>query len=137
MRFLISPPIRSDIFIFFGIDCTHITCSSEQPSIVSITGSKDSTNTQFSCHVLERNVQKGQIEFEIIKNLYICIADLIRTFLNNTSYLPNKLVFYQIGPDDKSFQKIFDNELSIIQRACRGKYDCSTIESNRQSFLFI
>ncbi|CAF4609600.1 unnamed protein product, partial [Rotaria sp. Silwood1] len=30
------------------------------------------------------------------------------------------LFFYSIGPDDESFQKVFDNELQAIQRACQG-----------------
>jgi hypothetical protein len=45
MRALTLPPTRPDIFMFFGIDCTHTTCSGERPSIVAITGSKDSTQS--------------------------------------------------------------------------------------------
>jgi hypothetical protein len=44
MRALTSPAIRSDVFMFFGIDCTHTTCSRERPSIAAIIGSKDSTS---------------------------------------------------------------------------------------------
>ncbi|CAF5166194.1 unnamed protein product, partial [Rotaria sp. Silwood1] len=44
MRALASPSARSDVFMFFGIDCTHITCSRERPSIAAIIGSKDSTS---------------------------------------------------------------------------------------------
>ncbi len=51
MRALISPSIRSDIFMFFGIDCTHVTCSRERPSIAAIIGSKDSTSL-FLFHLL-------------------------------------------------------------------------------------
>ena len=45
MRALTSPSGRSDVFMFFGIDCTHVTCSRERPSIAAIIGSKDSTSS--------------------------------------------------------------------------------------------
>jgi hypothetical protein len=44
MRALSSPLIRTDVFMFFGIDCTHTTCSRERPSIAAVIGSKDSTS---------------------------------------------------------------------------------------------
>lgn len=44
MRALTSSSIRSDVFMFFGIDCTHTTCSRERPSIAAVIGSKDSTS---------------------------------------------------------------------------------------------
>ena len=47
MRALTSPSIRSDVFMFFGIDCTHVTCSRERPSIAAVIGSKDSTSSSF------------------------------------------------------------------------------------------
>jgi hypothetical protein len=45
IRALSSPSIRSDVFMFFGIDCTHTTCSRERPSIAAVIGSKDSTSS--------------------------------------------------------------------------------------------
>lgn len=44
MRALTLPSARTDVFMFFGIDCTHVTCSRERPSIAAIIGSKDSTS---------------------------------------------------------------------------------------------
>ncbi len=44
MRALISPSVRTDIFMFFGIDCTATTCSRERPSFAAVIGSKDSTS---------------------------------------------------------------------------------------------
>jgi hypothetical protein len=44
MRALTSSSVRGDVFMFFGIDCTHVTCSRERPSIAAIIGSKDSTS---------------------------------------------------------------------------------------------
>ncbi len=54
MRALTSPSARNDVFMFFGIDCTHITCSRERPSIAAIIGSKDSTSTQYAGRVLQQ-----------------------------------------------------------------------------------
>ncbi|CAF4649051.1 unnamed protein product, partial [Rotaria sp. Silwood1] len=76
MPALKSPSARSDIFMFFGIDCTHITCSQVRPSIVAVVGLKDSTNTQYAA----------------------------------------------LGLDDGSFEKVLDNELRAIQRACQELY---------------
>ncbi len=138
MRALTSPSARSDIFMFFGIDCTHITCSRERPSIAAIIGSKDSTSlfylfnfpfqqiflgTQYAGRVVQQFSPKGKIALEIIKDLHILVGELLREFSNHNTHLPNKLVFYRAGVDDGSFQKVLDNELRAIQRACKGKYD--------------
>ncbi|CAF2543360.1 unnamed protein product [Rotaria sp. Silwood2] len=120
MPALISPLARSNIFMFFGIDCTHITCSHVRPSIVAVVGSKDSTNTQYAARVLQQFPQKGKIAFAIINDLHKYVVELIRVFSNHNSCLPNKLVFYQVGLDDGSFEKMLDNELRAIQRACQG-----------------
>jgi hypothetical protein len=42
-------------------------------------------------------------------------------FANHNSNLPNKLVVYRAGVDDKLFQKVLDTELPAIQQACKGK----------------
>ncbi|CAF1347631.1 unnamed protein product [Adineta ricciae] len=122
MRALTSPSARSDIFMFFGIDCTHITCSRERPSIAAVIGSKDSTSSQYAGRVVQQFSPKGKIALEIIKDLHILVGELIREFSNHNSHLPNKLVFYRAGVDDGSFQKVLDNELRAIQRACTELY---------------
>ncbi|UJR23961.1 hypothetical protein I4U23_026928 [Adineta vaga] len=63
-----------------------------------------------------------KIALEIIKDLHILVGELIREFSNHNSRLPNKLVFYRAGVDDGSFQKVLDNELKAIQRACSELY---------------
>ncbi|CAF0827744.1 unnamed protein product [Rotaria sp. Silwood1] len=95
MHALTSPSARSDIFMFFGIDCKFST--------------------------------EGKIAFAFIKTLHIYIGNLIRVFSNHNSHLPNKLIFYSIGPDDESFQKVLDNELQAIQRACQELYGYNQI----------
>jgi eukaryotic translation initiation factor 2C len=120
MRALTSSSIRSDIFMFFGIDCTHVTCSRERPSIAAVIGSKDSTSTQYAGRVIQQYSPKGKIAVEIIKDLHIYIGELLREFSHHNSRLPNKLVFYRAGVDDGAFQKVLDNEVRAIQRACQG-----------------
>lgn len=122
MRALTSPSARSDVFMFFGIDCTHITCSRERPSVAAIIGSKDSTSTQYSGRVVQQFSPKGKIALEIIKDLHVYVGELLREFSNSNSRLPNKLVFYRAGVDDGSFQKVLDNELRAVQHACREIY---------------
>lgn len=122
MRALTSPSVRSDIFMFFGIDCTHVTCSKERPSIAAIIGSKDSTSSQYAGRVIQQFSPKGKIALEIIKDLHIYVGELIKEFSNRNSHLPNKLVFYRAGVDDGAFQKVLDNELRAIKRACQDLY---------------
>jgi len=122
MRALTSPSARSDVFMFFGIDCTHVTCSRERPSIAAVIGSKDSTSTQYTGRVVQQFSPKGKIALEIIKDLHVLVGELIREFSNHNSQLPNKLVFYRAGVDDGAFQKVLDNELRAIQRACSELY---------------
>jgi hypothetical protein len=61
MRSLTLSSAHNDVFMFFGIDCTHVTCSRERPSIAAIIGSKDSTSTQYAGRVLQQFSSKGKI----------------------------------------------------------------------------
>jgi eukaryotic translation initiation factor 2C len=122
MRALTLPSARNDIFMFFGIDCTHITCSRERPSFAAIIGSKDSTSAQYAGRVVQQFSPKGKIALEIIKDLHVYVGELLTEFSKHNSRLPNKLVFYRAGVDDGSFQKVLDNELRAIQRACQGRF---------------
>lgn len=122
MRALTSPSARSDVFMFFGIDCTHVTCSKERPSIAAVIGSKDSTSSQYAGRVIQQFSPKGKIALEIIKDLHVYVGELIKEFSNRNTNLPNKLVFYRAGVDDGAFQKVLDNELRAIKRACQDLY---------------
>lgn len=70
--------------------------------------------------MIQQYSPKGKIALEIIKDLHIYIRELLREFSQHNSRLPNKLVFYRAGVDDGAFQKILDNEVRAIQRACQG-----------------
>lgn len=54
-RILTATSTDKDIFMFFGIDCTSITCSKERPSIAAIVGSKDSTSFISPCSSLRHD----------------------------------------------------------------------------------
>ena len=43
-RALTSSSTRDDVFMFFGADVTHTTCSRDKPSIAAVIGSTDSTS---------------------------------------------------------------------------------------------
>ena len=70
--------------------------------------------------MIQQYSPKGKIALEIIKDLHIYIRELLCEFSQHNSRLPNKLVFYRAGVDDGAFQKILDNEVRAIQRACQG-----------------
>ena len=95
MRALTSASVRTDVFMFFGIDCTHTTCSRERPSIAAVIGSKDSTSTQYAGRVVQQYSPKGKISLEIIKDLHIYVGELLKEFSQHNPRLPNKLVFIE------------------------------------------
>ncbi len=43
-RALTSSSTKDDVFMFFGADVTHTTCSRDKPSIAAVIGSIDSTS---------------------------------------------------------------------------------------------
>ena len=43
-RALTSSATKEDVFMFFGADVTHTTCSRDKPSIAAVIGSVDSTS---------------------------------------------------------------------------------------------
>jgi hypothetical protein len=44
------------------------------------------------------------------------------------------LVFYRAGVDDGSFQKVLDNELRAIQRACQGNFTLLFVVFTMESY---
>ncbi|CAF2060584.1 unnamed protein product [Rotaria magnacalcarata] len=75
--------------------------------------------TQYADRFVQQYCSKGKISVEVIKDLHIYVRELLHEF----SHLSNKLVFYRAGVDDGSFQKVLDNEVRAIQRACKGNKD--------------
>jgi len=71
--------------------------------------------------IIQQYSPKGKIALEIIKDLHIYVQQLLTEFSHQNSRLPNKLVFYRSGVDDGAFQKVLDNEVKAIQRACQGR----------------
>ncbi|CAF4038008.1 unnamed protein product [Rotaria sp. Silwood2] len=119
-RALTSSSTKDDIFMFFGADVTHTTCSRDKPSIAAVIGSVDSTSTQYASRVGEQYPARGKISLEIIKDLYQMSTDLLKLFAQRNGCFPNKIVFYRDGVDDGHFQKVLDNEIRALQNACKG-----------------
>ncbi|CAF0781179.1 unnamed protein product [Rotaria sp. Silwood1] len=113
---------KDDIFMFFGADVTHTTCSRDKPSIAAVIGSIDSTSTQYASRVSEQYPARGRISLEIIKDLYQMATDLLKLFAQKNGCFPNKIVFYRDGVDDGHFQKVLDNELRALHNACKALY---------------
>ncbi|CAF2623092.1 unnamed protein product [Rotaria sp. Silwood2] len=113
---------KDDVFMFFGADVTHTTCSRDKPSIAAVIGSIDSTSTQYASRVGEQYPAHGRISLEIIKDLYQMATDLLKLFAQKNGCFPNKIVFYRDGVDDGHFQKVLDNELRALHNACKALY---------------
>ncbi|CAF3647379.1 unnamed protein product [Rotaria sordida] len=113
---------KDDVFMFFGADVTHTTCSRDKPSIAAVIGSIDSTSTQYASRVSEQYPARGRISLEIIKDLYQMATDLLKLFAQKNGCFPNKIVFYRDGVDDGHFQKVLDNELRALHNACKALY---------------
>ena len=54
------------------------------------------------------------------------VTDLLRVFEKGCgNRLPTKIVFFRDGVDEGQYQKVLDNEVMQIKRACRGQ--CSNM----------
>lgn len=80
----------------------------------------DLEGTLYSGRVVQQFPTRGKLSIEIIKDLHVYVIELIKEFAVNNGQMPNKLVFYRSGVDDGSFQKVLDNEVRSIERACQG-----------------
>ncbi|CAF2681440.1 unnamed protein product [Rotaria sp. Silwood2] len=119
----LSRSSREDLFMFFGADVTHSTCSIDYPSIAAVVGSRDLTNSLYAARLCEQYPKKGRCSLEIIKELDTMVIDLLRVFANSCGdRLPNKIVFYRDGVDEGQYQKVLDNEVNKIKNACRIVY---------------
>ncbi|CAF1053357.1 unnamed protein product [Rotaria sordida] len=139
---LTSPSAQHDIFMFFGIACTHITYSYEQPPITTIIGSKDSTGRIYTNPIQFSPQEKVSLKF--INELHIYVRQLLCEFSNYNSCLPNKLVLYRAGVDDGSSEKILNNELPAIRQACQEIYGHNSlpkicfivVKNNHNTYFF-
>ncbi|CAF3999072.1 unnamed protein product [Rotaria sordida] len=115
----LSHSSREDLFMFFGADVTHSTCSSDRPSIAAVVGSRDLTNSLYAARLCEQYPKKGRCSLEIIKELDKMVIDLLQVFADSCGdRLPNKIVFYRDGVDEGQYQKVLDNEVIKIKHAC-------------------
>ncbi|CAF3663795.1 unnamed protein product [Adineta steineri] len=122
-KLALSRSTKEDLFMFFGADVTHSTCSTEVPSIAAVVGSRDPTNSLYAARLCEQYPKKGRCSLEIIKELDKMVADLLRVFADTCGgRLPNKIVFYRDGVDTGHYQKVLDNEVTKIKAACRVVY---------------
>ncbi|CAF3197362.1 unnamed protein product, partial [Rotaria sp. Silwood2] len=111
---------HKDLFMFFGADVTHTTCSTDQPSIVAVVGSCDPTCSRYVARLSEQYRKRGRCSVEIIKELNKMVIDLLEVFSHTCeNRLPNRIVFYRDGVEDGQFQKVLYNEINKIKNACR------------------
>ncbi|CAF1310401.1 unnamed protein product, partial [Adineta ricciae] len=119
----LSRPSNEDLFMFFGADVTHSTCSTESPSIAAVVGSRDATNSLYAARLCEQYPKKGRCSVEIIKELGSMVTQLLQLFADaHGGCLPNKIVFYRDGVDDGQYQKVLDYEVTQIKNVCRQLY---------------
>ncbi len=58
------------------------------------------------------------------------LENYYENFLNIIHVCQINLFFYRAGVDDGSFQKVLDNEVRAIQRACQGNRNYSIKKKN-------
>ncbi|CAF3974965.1 unnamed protein product [Adineta steineri] len=123
LKSALSHSSKDDLFMFFGADVTHSTCSTDRPSIAAVVGSCDTTNNLYAARLCEQYPKTGRCSVEIIKELETMIGQLIQLFAeHHGGYLPNKIIFYRDGVDEGQYQKVLDNEVTKIKSACRNIY---------------
>ncbi|UJR20428.1 hypothetical protein I4U23_023559 [Adineta vaga] len=119
----LSRSSREDLFMFFGADVTHSTCSTDRPSIAAVVGSRDATNSLYASRLCEQYPKKGRCSVEIIKELGNMVKQLLEIFANSHGgRFPNKIIFYRDGVDDGQYQKVLDYEVTEIKNICRQIY---------------
>ncbi|CAF1077709.1 unnamed protein product [Rotaria sordida] len=123
LKAALSHSSHEDLFMFFGADVTHTTCSIDHSSIAAVVGSCDPTCSRYVARLSEQYPKQGRCSVEIIKELDKMIIDLLKVFIRTCgNRLPNRIVFYRDGVDDGQFQKVLDNEINKIKDACRVVY---------------
>lgn len=123
LKAALSRPSNDDLFMFFGADVTHTTCSTKRPSIAAVVGSRDPTNSLYAARLCEQYPKSGRCSMEIIKDLDRMIMDLLQLFARSCgNRLPTKVIFYRDGVDDGQYQKVLDNEVTKIKHAFRAIY---------------
>lgn len=123
LKAALSRPSNEDLFMFFGADVTHTTCSAERPSIAAVVGSRDPTNSLYAARLCEQYPKSGRCSMEIIKDLDKMLVDLLQVFARSCgNRLPNKIVFFRDGVGDGQYQKVLDNEVAKIKQAFRTIY---------------
>ncbi|CAF3771180.1 unnamed protein product [Rotaria sp. Silwood1] len=136
LKAALSRSSHEDLFMFFGADVTHTTCSPDQPSIAAVVGSCDPTCSRYVARLAEQYPKIGRCSVEIIKELDKIVIELLQVFSRTCgNRLPNRIVFYRDGVDDGQFQKVLDNEINKIKNACRVVY--GNLQLPRLTFVIV
>jgi hypothetical protein len=86
----------------FGINATQMNVTCEEPSVAAICAAIDDIKKNYMGGVRKKFINKGKILIDLINDLRIGVGQLLRRFYHHNSCLPNKLVLYEIGPDEQS-----------------------------------
>ncbi|CAF0797772.1 unnamed protein product [Didymodactylos carnosus] len=111
---------EDDCFMFIGADVTHKIITRGNPSIAAVVASRYPASTQYIGRSTEQRPKNDKkYSVEIIKDFELMCSDLLKVFAQTNGRLPTKIVVYRDGVDDGHFQKVLDNEVQALKKACK------------------
>ncbi|KAJ6029801.1 hypothetical protein N7499_012209 [Penicillium canescens] len=102
-----------------GIDVTHPSpgSASSAPSVAGIVASVDSTLAQWPAEIRVQVARQ-----EMVADLEILLVSRLLHWRNLNKNLPENIIVYRDGVSEGQYNKVIDQELPLLQAACRKTY---------------
>ncbi|CAF1151082.1 unnamed protein product [Adineta steineri] len=118
---------EKDLYMFFGANILHgMNDSHEYPSIAAIIGSVDSSCARSAGRVCKQYPGNGKFPIDTIAGIGKMVEELLDYNRQENGYLPNKIVFYRDGIENKRVSKILECEIPAIRQAFDKMYGDKT-----------
>ncbi|XP_042908422.1 protein argonaute-4 [Parasteatoda tepidariorum] len=115
------PKIMEKPVIVIGADVSHAPVTDRSGiSVAAVAGGLDMKLSRFAvvCK-LQKNPKASKKSVEIILELKDMVKALLKAFYNHTmGKKPEKIIFYRDGVSDGHFQKVKEEEIMAVRRAC-------------------
>jgi hypothetical protein len=115
-------------FMCFGINATELNVACDKPS-VAICAAVDGINKSYMGGVRKTFTNKGKILIDLINDLRIGVRQLLCEYYARNVRLPNKSVFFRIGPNDQLLKQLFHDEIRAITGMGESSHFSSRVES--------
>jgi hypothetical protein len=102
-----------------GIDVTHPSpgSASSAPSVAGIVASVDSTLAQWPAEIRVQGARQ-----EMVADLETLLVSRLLHWRNRNKTLPENIIVYRDGVSEGQYNKVIDQELPLLQAACKKTY---------------